>query len=109
MRFVIQYPVYLIASRDGVVVVNADGQDCIMLFHAKDLAEQQIEKIQSAHPRLGALRALPVPDAEALRDGLKGLPPEITCAVWDPNGMPAGFNHVGIDELLGSLKSPSAL
>ncbi len=103
-RFV--YPVYLVASTNGVVVVvNADGTDCIMLFHSRDLAEQQIDKIQSTHPHLGSLAALPVPSAQTLREGLKELPPDVTCAVWDPTGTPAGFKHVGLDDLLRNLSS----
>ena len=94
------YPVYVVASHDGVVVVKTDGKDCIMLFHARDLAERQIEKIQSSHPLLGSLHALAVPNVKVLRDGLKGLPADVTCAVWDPTGTPAGFAHVAIDELL---------
>jgi hypothetical protein len=96
----LKYPVYLIASRNGVVVVTIDGNDCILLFHARDLAEKQIEKIQSTHPALGPLHALAVPNADSFREGLKGLPDNITCAVWDQTGAPAAFNHVGVDELL---------
>jgi hypothetical protein len=105
MNLSLRYPVYVIASRDGVVVVKTDGKDCIMLFHAKDPAEQQIEKIQSAHPLLGSLHALPVPNSEALREGLKELPLDVTCAVWDPTGTPAEFNHVCLDDLLLALST----
>src|SRR4249920_2119454 len=87
-----QFPVYVIASQDGIVVVKTDGKECILLFHASDLAHQQIKRIQVSHPDLGALRALLVPDADALRIGLESLPPDITCAVWDPTGTPGGFS-----------------
>ncbi len=97
------YPVYVVASRDGVVVVNTDGADCILLFHSQQLAEKQIEKIRSSPPQLGLLHALSVPSAQALREGLKGLPNGITCVVWDPTGTPAGFKHVCLDELLLDL------
>ena len=105
MALSLWYPVFIIASRDGVVVVNTDGKDCIMLFHAKDLAEKQIAKIQPSHRRLGLLHALPVPNAKGLRDGLRGLPADVTCAVWDPTGTPVGFTHVGVDELIRAAES----
>lgn len=105
MATALSYPVYVIASRDGVVVVKTDGKDCILLFHSRELAEQQIDKIQASHPSLGSLHALPVPDGQALRDGLKNLPPDITCAVWDATGTPARFNHICFDDLLVALSS----
>lgn len=103
MALSLHYPVYVVASRDGVVVVNTKSQDCILLFHSRELAVQQIDKIQASHPQLGPLHALPVPDAQALREGLKDLPPNVSCAVWDPTGTPAGFNHVCFDDLLLAL------
>ena len=100
MPLALHYPVYVIASRDGIVVVKTDGNDCILLFHAKDLADQHVEKIKSSQPLLGPLHSLAVPNAEALADGLESLPTDVTCAVWDPTGTPAGFSHVAVDELL---------
>ena len=100
MSMIIHYPIYVIASRDGVVVVNTNGQECILLFHARELAERQIAMIQTSHPGLGVLHALPVPDAQALREGLRSLPENVNCAVWDPQGTPMGFTHVGVDELM---------
>ena len=35
----LRYSVFVVASRDGVVVVGIGGKDCISLFHAKKLAE----------------------------------------------------------------------
>jgi hypothetical protein len=99
MALSLHYPVYVIASCDGVVVVNTNGKDCILLFHAKDFAEQHIKKIQSSRQLLGSLHAMPVPDADALRDGLEGLPADVNCAVWDPTGPSAGFVHIAIDDL----------
>ena len=104
MTVSLHFPVYVVASRDGVVVVDTKGKDCILLFHSRELAVQQIYKIQSAHSKLGPLHALLVPDAQALREGLKDLPPDITCAVWDATGSSAGFVHVCFADLLLALK-----
>jgi hypothetical protein len=96
----LQYPVFVIASRDGVVVVTPGGKECVLIFHDQDLAEEQIQAIQVSHPQLGGLHALPIPDAQSLREALNSLPSDVTCAVWDPTGTPAGFSHVCLDELL---------
>ena len=100
MPLALPYPVYVIASRDGVKVAMTEGKECILLFHTKDLADQHVEKIKSSQPLLGALHSLAVPNAEALADGLESLPANVTCVVWDPTGTPAGFSHVAVDELL---------
>jgi hypothetical protein len=101
----LDFPVFILATRDGVVVANTGDRDCFMLFHAKDLAEQEIAKIQRSHPNLGLLHALSVPNAQALRNGLKSLPADVVCAVWDPQATPAGFAYIGIDELIRATES----
>ena len=101
MTLTLRYPVYLVASADGVVVVRSEGSDCIMLFHSRKPAERETERIQASHPLLGPLTVLPVPSRETLRDGLRGLPFDIKCVVWDPTGAPA--TRVSLDDLLRSL------
>jgi hypothetical protein len=102
----LHFPVYIIANRDGVAVVVTDGKDCIMLFHEREIAERQAELIESTHPELGSLHPLAVPNAGELREGLRSLPAEVTCAVWDPLGSPAKFNHMGVDDVLLAAESP---
>lgn len=99
----LRFPIYVIANRAGVVVVNTKGKDCVLLFHSRELAEDQIEKINGSHRQLGTLHALAVPDVAALREGLHDFSPSVTCAVWDPTGTPAGFMHVLFEDLLLSL------
>lgn len=96
----LSFPVFLIGSIDGVVVVKTDDGECIMLFHSKELAEEQIQKIERSHPQLGTLRALEVTSAALLAEGLQGLPSDVTCAVWDPTGGVGAFTHLSVDELL---------
>lgn len=96
----LRFPVFLIASDDGVVVVKTDGNECIMLFHTKELAQQQLKKIELSHPQFAPLDALEVTSPAGLTQGLKDLPPEVTCAVWDPMGQSAGVAHVSVDELI---------
>jgi hypothetical protein len=98
----LRFPVFLIGSVDGVVVVKTDEGECIMLFHSKQLAEDQIQKIGRSHPQLGILYALEVTSAELLADGLRELPADVTCAVWDATAGIGGFTHVSVEELLRS-------
>ena len=100
----LSYPVYVVGSRDGVIVVTTGSKDCILLFHSEELAVEQIEKIRVSHPQLGPLFPLPVANAAALRDGLKDLPANVTCAVWDPTGSSAGFYHMCFDDLLKNIR-----
>jgi hypothetical protein len=46
---------------------------------------------------------LAVPDSASLREGLKSLPPEVTCAVWDATVAPPRFHHTSIDDLLEAI------
>jgi hypothetical protein len=96
----LRYPIYIIANRDGVVAMNISSKDCILLFPARSLAEEQIKKIRLSRPQLGPLHALPVFSVEALREGLESLPKDVSCAIWDPTGRPSGFVHVAVGEVL---------
>lgn len=105
MATTIRYPVFLIANLDGIVAARINGKDCIMLFHAKYLAERQIEMIESSHPLLGVLFAVPIRSAEALRNALELLRDDTTLAVWNPVSIRAGFTHVAIDDLIRAVES----
>jgi hypothetical protein len=58
MGTALRFPVFVIAGRDGVVVVNTCGKDCILLFHWRELAKKQIDKLQASlrWPRNGGFR-----------------------------------------------------
>ncbi len=99
----LQFPVYVIASREGIVAVKTDGGDCVMLFRERGLAKQQVERIGPLHPSLGPICVRAIADAAALRSGLASLPPDIVGAVWDPTGAVEQFERLGIDELLRAL------
>jgi hypothetical protein len=95
----LRYPVYLIANAKGVLVGNANGKDCVLLFHRKELAVRHIADTEA----LGAttpLYPLAIPDAEAFRQGLESLPADITCAIWDATVVPCTFVYMELDELL---------
>lgn len=101
------YPIYIVGSKDGVVVVTTEGKDCILLFHSRELAQEQIDKISVSHPQLGPLDTLTVTNASALRDGLRDLPTDVTCAVWDPTGSSTGFLHMCLEELFRNIRDAS--
>jgi hypothetical protein len=100
----LRYPIYVIANHEGVLVVNKDGQDCVLLFHAIELAQRHIDQNRAMATKT-TLYPLAVPNAEALREGLQSLPAEITCAVWDATGIQGNFVQMGVDELLRAVSS----
>jgi hypothetical protein len=100
----LRYPLYVIANRDGVLVVNHDGDDCILLFHSQPLAQRHIDETKTIGAT-ASLVPLAIPHAAALREGLESLPSDITCAIWDATLMPHRFVRMGIDELLEALEA----
>ncbi len=101
MTLALRYPIYVIANQEGVLVVKVDDEECVLLFHDRELAQRHIY----ANPGIATgatLRPLAVPDAESFEEGLRGLPANVTCAVWDA-GAQRGFIHIGVDELLLAL------
>src|SRR5262245_48999553 len=96
----LHYPVFVIASRDGVVAVKSEGLDCVMLFHDRATAEQQIRQIEVAQPQVGRLQALPIRDAESLKEGLESLPRDVPCVVWDLTGRPDRCDRMAVADLL---------
>ncbi len=95
----LRYPLYLIASDEGVLVANTGGKDCVLLFHRKELAERHISEAQV----MGPLYPLAVPNAEAFRNGLESLPADITCAIWDATVVPCAFVYMALDDLYLAL------
>jgi hypothetical protein len=94
----LNYPVYVIANDEGVLVVNNDGKDCILLFRDRTHAERHIRQAQEIGSKL-QVYPLAIPDARALRDGIVSLPPDITCAIWDANLAAGAFVQVAIQEV----------
>jgi hypothetical protein len=98
----LHYPLYLIANDKGVLVANSAGRDCVMLFHHKETAERHIAEatvIERLHP----LYPLAIPNADAFRQGLKSLPADISCAIWDATVVPSAFVYTDLDELFLAL------
>lgn len=95
----IRYPVYVIANYDGVLVVNNDGEDCLLLFRDRAHAERHIQETKSMGSKL-EVYPLAVPDAESFRHGIESLPPDVRCAIWDANLDHGEFVHVDIEEVL---------
>ena len=95
----IVYPIYLIASTDGVLIVSLEGKDCILLFQDRAHAERHIRELNTAGCEL-SLHALGAANAEEFEEGIRGLPADITCAVWDASLSEGNFAHVPICDLL---------
>ena len=96
----LHFPVFVLASSEGVLIVNHEGHDCILLFHDWAHALRHIAETKSLGSKL-TINPLAIPDADAFRQGLESLPSDITCAIWDATLEPGGFVSVGIHEVLG--------
>jgi hypothetical protein len=99
MTLTLCYPLFLIANDKGVLVANSGGKDCVLLFHRKEFAERHIAETKVN----GRLSPLAIPSAEAFREGLNSLPPDITCAIWDATIAPGTFVYMEMNELLFAL------
>jgi hypothetical protein len=99
----IHYPVYVLANHDGVLVVNNDGEDCLLLFRDLMHAERHIQETKSIGSKL-EVYPLPVPDAESFRHGIESLPADVRCAIWDAALHDGEFVHVDIDEVLRGVQ-----
>ena len=102
MDLMLRYPVFVIANQQGVLVAHESGNDCILLFHSKDVAELHIQQVAASGAEV-PLYPLEIADADALRAGLASLPPDITCAIWDATATARKFVHTAIDELFDAL------
>jgi hypothetical protein len=97
----LRFPVYVLANGDGVLVINNGDHDCVLLFHDRARALRHIEETRSLGSTM-VVYPLAVPDAEALRQGLESLPPDINCAIWDATLEHGEFVSIGLHELLGA-------
>ena len=91
----LRYPLYLIANDQGVLVANAGGRDCVLLFHRLEIAERHIAEAKV----IGPLYPLAIPNAEAFREGLESLPASVTCAIWDATIVPRAFVYMDMVDL----------
>lgn len=97
----LRYPLYVIANDLGVLVSNVSGKDCVLLFHRKEFAERHIAQAMLAGP----LYPLAISDADAFRQGLESLPPEINCAIWDATVVPREFIYIEVVDLFRALEN----
>jgi hypothetical protein len=104
----LRYPVHVVLSggpddEDGLVVVEVDGNDCLLLFRSRELAELYLEQAQAAgsEPPL-TLRACHG-DAE-LEHLLAQLPASVSHVVWDATREARVLKVTAVSDLLAVLR-----
>jgi hypothetical protein len=102
MRFPIRFPVYALTAPDGVLAITVEGRECVLLFETRAAASAHLEHVQALG--LSSLEVLKIPNAAELRDGLKSLPKEVTCALWDSGNSPHEFDYFRLTDLVRMLK-----
>jgi hypothetical protein len=98
----IHFPVYAIASTEGVLVLTIDGKQCVLLFETWELTKAHIEHVHDLG--FSALQVLKIPDAQSLREGLETLPSDVCCALFDTGKSPEEFEYVAIGDLLQMIE-----
>ncbi len=96
------YPLYLIANDTGVLVAKTRDKFCIMLFHRKQFADHHIAEAADLSSRT-PYYPLAIPNADAFREGLKSLPADINCAIWDATFAPSTFVYMEMSDLLQAI------
>jgi hypothetical protein len=98
----LRFPVFAIVcpagEEDGLLVLEADGKECIPLFLSRELAELYAEQVQEADAgslfRLRELRG-----DEELDHLLAQLPAAVAHVVWDTTLRPQAFRMTAVADL----------
>lgn len=104
----LRYPVFTVLSpeADGeehLVVVEADGQDCLPLFRTQELAELYLEQAQSGDAG-GQLTLHPCQGDTELEHLLQQLPPSVAQVVWDPTAHARVLRMTAVRVLLALVR-----
>lgn len=104
----LRYPVYTVLSpeADGeehLVVVEADGQDCLPLFRTKELAELYLEQAQGRDTG-GSLALHACQGDSELEHLLQQLPASVAQVVWDPTAKARVLRMTAVRVLLALVR-----
>ncbi|HJT76674.1 MAG TPA: hypothetical protein VJ739_05685 [Gemmataceae bacterium] len=104
----LRYPVYTVLSPEGdgeehLVVVEADGQDCLPLFRTKELAELYLEQAQGGDAGAELVLHACGSDAE-LEHLLTQLPRSVAQVVWDPTARARVLRMTAVRVLLALVR-----
>jgi hypothetical protein len=105
MDLSLNYPVFSIFSSDcesgkkSVVSVQADANDCILLYRSRELAELYIEQAQQTQTN-STLEVFVVKDNHELQAFLSRLPAWADHVLWDATVKPKFFKLVSVLDLL---------
>jgi hypothetical protein len=103
----LRYPVFAVLSAEpggeqGLVVVEVDGQDSLLLFRNREVAELYLEAAEADNAPL-TLHELP--GDEELEHLLAQLPTSTTQVVWDATPRARALRVTPVADLLDVLRS----
>jgi hypothetical protein len=106
-EFTLRYPVFAVVApdedgEDGLVVVEVEGKECILLFRSREVGELYLEQLQSA-AQPGAFGLQEQRGDEELRHLLDQLPPSVEGVVWDSSLRPRAVMMTTVPDLLAVL------
>jgi hypothetical protein len=104
----LRYPIFAVVTaepggEENLVVIEADGEDCLPLFRTRELAELYLEQAEDADaPAPLALHACRG-DAE-LAHLLEQLPGSVAHVVWDATAQAQVLRVTAVRALLGVVR-----
>ncbi len=104
----LRYPMYTVLSAEpdgdeNLVVVEADGRDCLPLFRTQELAELYLEQAQGAEDQ-GRLTLYACRGDVELEQLLKQLPDSVAQVVWDPTAQARVLRMTDVRVLLALVR-----
>jgi hypothetical protein len=104
----LRYPVYAVLSADpdgeeGLVVVSLGGNDCLLLFRTRELAELYLEQARTAESESPLTLRECHGDAE-LEHLLTQFPPSVAHVVWDATPQAQALKITRVSDLLLVLR-----
>jgi hypothetical protein len=107
----LRYPVFAVLSDEpdggeGLVVVEIDGEESILLFRSREVGELYLQQVEST----GEEPPLTLHECrgdEELKDLLTQLPSSVANVVWDATLEAQALKMTAIPDLLAALQADS--
>jgi hypothetical protein len=106
-EFSLRYPVYAVLSaepdgEEGLVVVEVEGKDCLLLYRTRELAELYLEAAQADSATALTLRECR--GDEELEHVVAQLPASVAHVIWDVTPATRALRMTAVADLLAVLR-----
>jgi hypothetical protein len=104
----LRYPVYAVLAAEAggdesLVVVELDGNDCLLLYRTRELAELYLEQADATDDG-GPLTLRPCAGDTELEHLLAQLPPSVSQVLWDATPRARALRLTPVRDLLEVLR-----